>query len=411
MSYEYFESTDAYLAAINSDQFHNKIILLKGARAFAFEKIANLLSQKAHKTTLEINLSALLHNLNHFHSYLHPNTKMLAMVKASAYGSGSLEVAQLLAFQKVDYLGVAYIDEGVELRRNDIQLPILVLNPEASGIHSIIQYDLEPEVYNLSFLQKLIAQIDIHTVINIHVKLETGMNRLGFEGNELDALAKLLTSSQKVKVASVFSHLVASDNPEHDAFSKQQVETFTANADYLTAQLGYAPFRHILNSGGISRFPAYQMDMVRLGIGLYGIDSQPEIQAQLQVVNTLKATISQIKEVAKGETIGYSRKGIAEQAARIATISIGYADGLLRLAGNGNYSLSIHGQLAPIIGNVCMDMCMVDVTHIPAAQVGDEVVVFSDQPSVGDLAKALHTIPYEVFTNISKRVKRVYFQE
>jgi len=336
----------------------------------------------------------------------------MAMVKAAAYGSGSFEVARLLEFQHVDYLAVAYTDEGVELREAGIQVPILVLNPEAASFDALIRHRLEPEVFSLNMLRNLSKTIHYQGITDypIHLNLNTGMNRLGFEAEHIDELGQFLNTNNTVKVASIFSHLAGSDDTQFDDFTHQQVNNFEFLYKKITALIDNKPMRHILNSGGIVRFPEYQMDMVRLGIGLYGIGCA-EIQNDLQIVSTLKTTISQIKTIHKGETIGYNRAGKANKDIRIATISIGYADGYLRQLGNGRGCVMIHGKKAYTTGNVCMDMCMVDVTHIGEAKEGDEVIVFGKEKPIQQLADELQTIVYEVFTNISGRVKRVYFQE
>jgi len=410
ISAAFYPDTAAFLQDLQRLDFHDELILVKGARDFAFERIARRLEQKAHKTVLEVNLGALVHNLNVYNRLLRPGTKMMAMVKASGYGSGSAEVAKLLEFHQVDYLGVAYADEGIELRQAGVRLPILVLNPEPASFDALARHHLESEVYSLTLLDELIRFASKNRELAIHLKLDTGMHRLGFEPADLPALTERLRAHPNLRVRTVFSHLSASDAPAHDAFTHAQAAAFTALYEPIAAALGYRPLRHIANTSGIARFPEYHFDMVRLGIGLYGVGSGT-LQEQLQVVNTLKATISQIKEIPPGDTVGYNRNGPVTRPSRIATISIGYADGLLRLAGNGRYSVLVHGLRAPTIGNVCMDMTMVDVTHIPAAREGDEVVVFGEQPPVQELAACLQTIPYEVFTNIAERVKRVYWQE
>jgi alanine racemase len=408
---QYFINTDSFLNEFKINDFRQEAILLKGARAFQFERIADRLTLKAHKTVMEVNLNALRHNLNTYTRYLNPGTKLLAMVKAYAYGSGSAEVAKLLEFLKIDYLGVAYADEGVAIRKEGVTLPILVLNPEESAFDTLVRYRLEPEIYSLSQAQLLFNYVQHIHGFKVHIKLDTGMHRLGFEANDIADLLQLLSQNTNIKVASIFSHLAGSEATAHDDFTVQQFNRFTQMSNQIIQHVGYQPIRHILNSGGINRHTAYQMDMVRLGIGLYGIDSSKEIQSQLQVVNTLKATVSQLKTIPQGETIGYGRRGIAARTLRIATISIGYADGLLRRAGNGRYSVGVRGALAPIVGGVCMDMTMIDVTDIPGVQEGDEVIVFGHAPTVEVLAEALDTIPYEIFTNTSERVKRVYWQE
>ncbi len=428
----FYENTPAFLEDFHRLIFRDEIILLKGARRFEFERIANRLALRFHKTVLEVNLGALLHNLRVYQGCLRPGTKMMVMVKAGAYGSGSAEVAKLLEFQHVDYLGVAYADEGVELRKAGIQLPIMVMNPEEATFDALVRYRLEPEIYSLDLLRNFIdflrtdvpaAAVPTAGGLNspafgtaIHLKLDTGMHRLGFEESDLDALLELLRHPFIIHhssfiVKSVFSHLAASEAPAHDAFTLEQIERFKKMAERLSDGLGYRPLRHILNSGGIVRFPEHQLEMVRLGIGLYGIDSSGLLQDRLQTVNTLKATVSQIKHLAPGETVGYGRMGKAERPMRIATISLGYADGLLRRAGNGHYSFMIRGKKAPVFGNVCMDMTMADVTDIPEAREGDPVIIFGKDLHVQELAACLGTIPYEIFTGISDRVKRVYVQE
>ncbi len=407
----FFKNTSDFIKKLAEQQFKNETILLKGARTFEFEKIANRLAQKAHQTVLEINLNAIKHNLNIYASYLKPEVKMMVMVKASGYGSGSVEVARLLEFQKVDYLAVAYADEGVELREAGIKLPILVLNPEEATFNKLFQYQLEPEVYSLSQLSKLIHALPPKLKLPIHIKIDTGMRRLGFSSKDISTLSDILKKEKRLIVKSVFSHLVGSEDVQHDQFSKQQFKTFSAAADTLQKKLGYSPMRHILNSAGIFRFPDLQMDMVRLGIGIYGIDGSNTISDKLQNVMTLKATISQINHIKKNETVGYSRKGKASKNMRIGTISVGYADGFLRAAGNGNFSVLVNGKLAPTVGNICMDMSMIDLTDIPDVTEGDEVIIFGKTPSAESLADCYGTIAYEVFTNISQRVKRVYFEE
>lgn len=406
----FFENTTTFLTQFNAKDFQQKTILLKGARIFQFEKIVHRFEEKVHKTVLEVDLSAIAHNLKIYGKYLKANTKLIAMVKASAYGSGAVEVAKILEFYKVDYLAVAYADEGVELRKAGIQLPIIVLNPEAASFAALVQYDLEPEIYSLDLLQQLINFLPNNQIIKLHLKLDTGMHRLGFEKNQLASLLILLKRYPNFKVSTVFSHLAASDMTEHDDFTEKQVALFLEMYRLLCDGLGYQPNRHILNSSGILRFSQYQFEMVRLGIGLYGIDGSEIVQKQLKVVNTLKATISQIKQVDKEDTVGYNRSGKIMQPKRIATINIGYADGLARKTGNARHAVSVQGKRAPIIGNVCMDMCMIDVTDIPTVKVGGEVIIFGEQPTVVDLANCLETIPYEIFTSVSNRVKRIYFR-
>ncbi|MEM8522992.1 MAG: bifunctional UDP-N-acetylmuramoyl-tripeptide:D-alanyl-D-alanine ligase/alanine racemase [Bacteroidota bacterium] len=408
---QFYATTNDFLQQLKASNFHSEAILLKGARHFQFERIANRLAERVHQTVLEVNITALLHNLNIFSSYLKPETKMMVMVKAAAYGSGSVEIARLLEFQNVDYLAVAYADEGVELRQAGIQLPIMVLNPEESTFDAHFRYDLEPEIYSISLLKNLIRYLLDNQIVPIHLKIETGMNRLGFEEEDLPQLLPILQAEPRLKVQSIFSHLSASEAPNHDKFTAQQIQKFDTLYEKIATQIGYCPIKHILNTSGIIRFPKHQFDMVRLGVGLYGLDNGKDIQHQLRIVNTLKARVSQIKLVKAKETVGYGRKGILQKDSRIATISIGYADGLPRSVGNGKFSLLIRKQLAPIVGNVCMDMCMVDVTHIPEAKEGDEAIVFGNSPHIDDLSSIAETIHLELFTRITQRVKRVYFQE
>ena len=408
----FFTDTNDFLTAFEQLNFESEAILLKGARRFTFERIAQLLEKKAHRTVLEVNLNALIHNLRVFQGRLNPDTKLMVMVKAAAYGSGSLEVAKLLAYQGADYLAVAYADEGVELRRGGIQLPIMVLNPERSAFDLMVRYELEPELYNFKILQEWLAlHLAKERLPSVHLKLDTGMHRLGFEFDDLPELIAILQEHKNLKIQSIFTHLAASEASEHDAFTHRQIADFSLAYEKLVSALGYKPIRHILNSGGIVRFSQYQFDMVRLGIGLYGVDASCSLQENLQRVLRLKASISQIKTLPAGETIGYGRRGNVRTTMRIATVSIGYADGLPRSAGNGNYHLNIRGQLAPTVGSICMDMCMVNINDIPEAREGDAVEVFGDLPTVQDLATCDDTIPYEVFTRVSPRVKRIYIQE
>ncbi|MHC2993589.1 alanine racemase [Pontibacter sp. HJ8] len=405
----FYSGTSGFLSQFNPDQFRNELILVKGARVFEFEKIVHAFQQKVHGTVLEVNLDALVHNLNYYRSRLAPGTRLMVMVKAFAYGSGSFEVANLLQFHRADYLAVAYVDEGVSLREHGITLPIMVMNPAADSFVKMRQYNLEPEIYSLELLETLLATASPGIVQKIHLKLDTGMHRLGFTAEDFDALFGLL-QKQKVQVVSTFSHLAGADEALHNDFSQMQISNFSKLAAEVEARLGYPVLKHILNSAGIVRFPEHQLDMVRLGIGLYGVEATGSEQEALQPVSTLKTTISQIKSIRKGETVGYSRKGIANTDKTIATIAIGYADGYDRRFSNGAGEVIIHGQRAPVIGNVCMDMCMIDITGI-AAKAGDEVIVFGPQLTLVELARRIGTIPYELLTNVSTRVKRIFFTE
>lgn len=407
---KFYETTDDFIKDFKSDLFKDEAILLKGSRNFEFEKIAMLLERKKHSTRIEINLQSLVHNLNFFRSLLKRETKTMVMVKALSYGSGQHEIASILEFQRVDYLGVAIADEGVSLRKAGIKTPIIVMNPEAESFDIIIQYKLEPEIYSLDIMDQFSKAVAKNQEINypVHIKLDTGMHRLGFLMNEIDKLCFSLNENKNILVKSVFSHLAGSDEEQFDAFTENQINLFKQASDKIIESLGYPVIRHILNTAGIERFSHAQFDMVRLGIGLYGVGF--ENQGNLKNVSTLKSTILQIKKVEPGETVGYSRKGNPKRLTTIAIIPIGYADGINRKLGNGTISFLVNGKPAPIIGNICMDMTMIDITGIKA-KVGDEVIIFGEGNSIIDIARKIETIPYEILTGISERVKRVYFYE
>lgn len=411
----FYPSTQDFLSQFNNSLFQDETILLKGARIFGFEAISKVIQQKAHETVLEINLNSIVHNLNYFRSKVKADTRIMAMVKAFSYGSGSFEIANILQFHRVDYLAVAYADEGIELRKAGITMPIMVMNPEEQSYDAMILYNLEPEIYSfrvLNLFEETLKRSERanQQPVQIHIKLDTGMHRLGFEEADVNELIVRIKNNKYLHLKSIFSHLAASDEPEHDDFTWQQIKSFNAMSEKIKSHFTYPIFKHILNSAGIARFPDAQFEMVRLGIGLYGIGANETEQAQLQNVSTLKTSISQIKNVPANETIGYSRKGVASRDMQIATVPIGYADGLSRKLSNGKGKMIIKGKLAPIVGNVCMDMCMIDITDI-AANENDEVIVFGNENPITEIAKDLNTIPYEVLTNVSRRVKRVYFQE
>lgn len=408
----FFKSTDEFVKHFPSLHFHNETILLKGARVFEFEEIGHLLEQKTHQTVLEINLNAITHNLKAYQQILKPGVKIMAMVKAFSYGSGSFEIANLLQFHKIDYLAVAYADEGVELRRAGITLPMMVMNAENATFDMLVQHNLEPELYSFGILQAFEEYLLQGGISNypVHIKLDTGMHRLGFETTDIEALGKKLTTTTAFKIQSVFSHLAASDSPEHDAFTMQQAQAFEHACKILQQHIAYPFIKHLANTSAIHRHKSLQFDMVRLGIGLYGVDGNAAMQHQLQNVSTLKTTIAQLKKVKKGESVGYNRSSVAQQDAVIATVRIGYADGYPRNLSNGKGHMWVNGKQAPVTGNVCMDMTMLDVTGI-AAQEGDEVIVFGEQLPVAQVARWASTIPYEILTGISQRVKRVYFEE
>lgn len=410
--FERFADTGSFLAGTDLGSVHHTAILLKGARRFAFEDISRKLVRFVHRTRLEVHLGALSHNLLQYTRLLQPDTRILVMVKASAYGGGSAEIARWLAFQRVHWLGVAYVDEGVELRRAGIRLPILVMNPDESAFPLILEHDLEPEIHSMhQFRQFVHFLAPGDPEVRIHVKLETGMNRLGFTADDLPDLLRIVRDTPQIRVASVMSHLSASDDPGGDSFTRRQAERFQGLADAISAGLGYRPLRHLLNSSGIRRFPEYQFEMVRLGIGLYGLDQAPGAQDGLLPALALRTRVTRVHRVSAGESVGYGRRGAASHDRTIATIDIGYADGLLRLAGEGRFAVRIHGHEAPTVGSICMDMAMVDVSHIPDCRPGDEVTLFDADKPIAQLARVLQTIPYEVLTNISSRVPRIYFDE
>jgi Alr-MurF fusion protein len=406
----FFEHTEDFLKSSLVRELKNEIILLKGSRKYHFEDISGKLELVTHETTLEVNLNALVDNLNYFRSKLRPETKMMCMVKAFAYGSGAVEVARTLQHNRCDYLAVAVADEGAELRQEGIRIPIIVMNPEKGSFGMIFDNKLEPEIYSFRLLDSFVVAAEKLGLTDypIHIKIDSGMHRLGFEPQDMEQLLEKLKNQSQVKVRSVFSHLSGSDDAKFDAFTKQQVSVFSACADQLSTVFSHHIMRHILNSAGIERFPEYQFDMVRLGIGHYGISSVPEVN--LKQVCALKTVILQIKKVRGGETVGYGRKGIINTDKFIAIIPIGYADGFDRKLGNGVGEVLINGKRAKVIGNVCMDLVMIDVTGIEAKE-GDVVEIFGDHLTVSEVADWLKTIPYEVLTSVSRRVKRVYFQE
>lgn len=407
-----FKNTTDFLNQYNPTAFQNETILIKGARNFHFEEIVTLLEEKTHETVLEINLNAISHNLNFYKSKLNPGTKVMVMVKAFGYGSGSFEIAKLLAHHKVDYLGVAFADEGIALRNAGIDMPIIVMNPENSAFSAMVAYNLEPEIYSPDVLKRFITLAQQKNLANypIHIKLDTGMHRLGFEAENLDELITLLQHNNFVSVKSIFSHLSASDGPEFNDFTLHQIHTFDNWSQQIISALEIQPIRHILNTSGIYNFPKYQFDMVRLGIGLYGVGNDENEMKQLENVGTLKTVILQIKNVPSGDSVGYSRKFMATHRTQTATIPIGYADGIPRSWGNEKGYVMIKNQKAPIIGNICMDMLMVDITGIDC-KAGDPVIVFGEQPRVTEIAKTIGTIPYEILTGISQRVKRIFYKE
>lgn len=405
----FFNTVEAFIA--NKPCFKDEIILVKGARTFQLERIVQAIEKHTHGTILEINLGALRDNFSFFRTKLHEQTKIMAMVKASSYGSGSdsFELVSTLQRYGVDYLGVAYMDEGIHLRQQGIALPIMVMNPTSDGFNAMVNYSLEPEIYSLELLQELSCFLTERGIKNIpiHIKLETGMCRLGIEEASIDQLVIHLKTAN-LHVASIFSHLASSEAKDHDRYTFLQAERFLSMTNYIERALGIKPFKHLLNTNGILRFPQFQFDMVRLGIGLYGVGVSKAIQHDLTPVSRLKTTISQIKRIKKGDSIGYNRQTIAIQDMTIATIPIGYADGFSRSFSCGRGTVAIQGKYCPVVGNVCMDMAMVDVSGIQAKR-GDEVIIFSAEYPIDELAQRVGTISYELLTQISQRVKRVYY--
>ena len=409
----FYPDTATLLLHLSTLDFDNETILIKGARNFEFERISLALSSKSHETVMEISLNALLNNLNFYKSKLKPGVKIMAMVKAFSYGSGTFELANILQYNKVDYLAVAYIDEGVSLRQSGINLPIMVLNPEVSAFDKLVEFNLEPEIFSFNLLDEFVKYSQSHNLNKypVHLKIDTGMHRLGFEDYEIDTLCDLLEENRYIKVQSVFSHFVASDAPEHDEFTRKQIKRFERAFIKIEKALGYKVLKHLSNTGGITRWSSAQYDMVRLGIGLYGIDaSVPAGSNALQPIATLKTSVSQVRKVQANDTIGYNRKGKLSRAGKIATVRIGYADGYLRAFGNGVGKMLINGALVPTVGNISMDTCTLDVSNVDVRE-GDEVIVFNDELRIEELAREIGTIPYEILTNISQRVKRVYFYE
>ena len=411
----FYKDTKDFLTNHKIEDFHNQMILLKGARDFSFEKISRLLEEKAHESILEINLDSLVKNMNYYRSKLKSGTKLMVRVKAFAYGSGNFEVSNVVEFHRADYLTVADADEGIELRRKGISLPIMVMTPEANTFESIIKNNLEPDIYSfrsLTLLEDAIKKLEkpLKSPIGIHIKLDTGMHRLGFLKNDIDELLTRLKKNSNIIVKSVFSHLAGSDSEKFNDFTSLQINNFEEMSSKIIEAFPYKILRHILNSAGISRFTDYQYDMVRLGIGIYGVPPCDEDRGKLKNVVSLKTTIVQIKEYECGETIGYSRRGVINRKSKIGVVPIGYADGLKRQLGNGNACFYVNGKAAPIIGNICMDMCMIDLTDIECKE-NDTAILFDENHSIERIAEACDTIAYEILTSISQRVKRIYYHE
>ncbi|MDR3251524.1 MAG: bifunctional UDP-N-acetylmuramoyl-tripeptide:D-alanyl-D-alanine ligase/alanine racemase [Tannerella sp.] len=411
MEKAFYPSTEAFIKSFKQNMFHNEMILVKGSRAFNFERITDLLVKKMHETILEVNLDAIIHNFNHYRSRLRPKTKMVCMVKAFGYGIGAFEIARTLQEHRCDYLAVAVADEGEDLRKEGISAPIMVMNPELSSFSLLFDYNLEPEVYNFRLLDALIKESLRRgvTMFPVHIKIDTGMHRLGFEPDDMPEICRRIKAQTGIAVRSVFSHLAGSDSALFDDFTEYQTDTFSAAAALLESGLGYPVLKHILNSAGIERFIGHQKDMVRLGISLYGV-SASGASGELKCVCSLKTVILQIRDVPARDSVGYSRKTFVERDSRIAIIPIGYADGMDRRLSNGVGEVIVGGKRCPIVGNICMDACMIDVTDTDAHE-GDSVIIFNEDLTVTEIAKKINTIPYEILTSISPRVKRVYYRE
>jgi alanine racemase len=414
----FYTSTDEFLRDISmkpelhtSQFFLNEIILIKGSRSFHFERITERLEKKVHETILEVNLDAVIHNFNYFRSQLKPSTKMVCMIKAFGYGVGAFETAKTLQEHRCDYLAVAVADEGRDLRREGISIPVIVMNPEFSSFSMMFDNALEPEVYNFRLLDALISESKKRGIRHfpVHIKIDTGMHRLGFEPQQVEEICRRLMSQDGIVARSVFSHLAGSDAEEFDDFTRQQIAAFDAASAEMELRLGYPVIKHILNSAGIERFISHQKDMVRLGISLYGISASGE-QGKLQCVCSLKTVILQIRYVKAGESVGYGRRTVVSRSSRIAVIPTGYADGLDRRLSNGVGEVLVRDTRCPVVGNICMDACMIDVTDVEAVE-GDTVIIFNDRLTVDEIARRIGSIPYEILTSISPRVKRVYFRE
>lgn len=409
----FFPSTDALMEAMSTSDFSSELILIKGAPEYHFQRILRNLEARTHETVLEVNLDAIVKNYNYFRAHLRPATGIVAMVKASGYGAGSYEIAKTLQSQGAAYLAVAVLDEGIDLRRAGITMPIMVMNPKVVNYKAMFEHHLEPEIYSLDMLRDVVREARKYGVTEypVHIKLDTGMHRMGFDTEELDDVLQVLNSQNYIVASTIFSHLATADCPDMDDYTMLQLSCFARDTEYIMSRYPRPVKRHILNSAGILRFPEHQYDFVRLGIGLYGANTlPPSIEKPLAVVSTLRTMVISVKERRPGDTIGYARRGVCDSPRRIATIPIGYADGMNRRFGNGRSRVYINGCYAPTIGNICMDACMIDVTGIPC-EVGDTVEIFGPNLSVNDLADILGTIPYEILTSVSPRVKRVYYRE
>jgi len=410
----YYATTDELLTHLDDLNIRNEAILIKGARSYRFEKIVHALQLKTHQTILQVDLTALIHNLHFFKKLLLPQTKIMAMVKAMSYGLGDAEMLNELCYHQVDYLAVAYTDEGIALRKRNITKPIIVLGAESTGFDLMIRYQLEPEIFNLHYLRELISVLEISPEVKnfpIHIKADTGMHRLGFDEDEIEELLQLVCASPQIKIASVFTHLAASEDICEDAFTQSQIQSFVRICTHIDSRISAPYLKHVLNSSGIVRFPEAQFDMVRLGLGLYGFCPLPEVQQQLQSVITLKSVITQIKKIKKGETVGYNRTFIAQDDMTIAIVPVGYADGFPRELSNGVGVMLVHNQPCSVVGKINMDMTVIDVTPLKNIAIHDEVIIYNSENSPECIGKKIGKTPYELLTAISKRVPRIYVRE
>jgi alanine racemase len=409
----FYDTTNELLCHLDDINIKDEAILVKGARSFRFERVVQALQLKTHQTILQVDLAALVHNLHYFKKLVKPETKIMAMVKAMSYGLGDAELINELCYHQVDYLAVAYADEGVALRKRNITRPIIVLGAEAAGFDLMIRYKLEPEIFNLFYLKELISTLENYPEIEcfpIHIKVDTGMHRLGFDEEDINELLQLINSNSKLKIASAFTHLAASEDVEEDIFTQKQIEKFRNICKKIDTQISYPYLKHILNTAGIVRFPEAQMDMVRLGLGLYGFCPVPEIQPQLQSVITLKSVITQIKHVKKSETIGYNRSFTAKKNMQIAIVPVGYADGFPRELSNGFGYMRVQNKNCPVVGKISMDMTMIDITDL-LVSIGDEVIIYDSENSLEKIGAKIGKTAYELLTAISKRVPRIYVRE
>jgi alanine racemase len=410
----FFATTNDLLSHLDEINIRDEAVLIKGARAFKFERVVQALQLKTHQTILQVDLAALIQNLHYFKKFLKPETKIMAIVKAMSYGLGDAELINELCYHQIDYLAVAYADEGIALRKRNITRPIVVLCAEATGFDMMIQYNLEPEIFNSFYLKELIATLENYPEITnfpVHIKVDTGMHRLGVYEEEIDEIMSLILASSKIRLASVFSHLASSEDANDDSFTQSQIQKLNHICNKINTYISYPYLKHILNTAGIARFPEAQFDMVRLGSGMYGFCPIPEVQEQLQAVITLKSVITQIKWIKRGDAVGYNRTFVAQEDIKIAIVPVGYADGFPRDLSNGVGTMIVHQKHCPIVGKISMDMTTIDVTHIEDVTIGDEVIIYNAENSLNVISNKTNRTPYELITAISRRVPRIYVRE